>query len=350
MPDLMDELRAIAPSHEIPEWATKVAAGYEQGVDQTVRAVDSLLRVHTVSRSPSRRGLLVGLAAAVVLLALVAVTMWWRPWDNGVATPASTPSMTAASPDQRAAPTTARRQASGWVVQSSRMADALLCEGWNQKVTMGNGGCLNIKATLVGIDWSAIPWAQTGTDGTRAAEATVQGTLQGENFVVDKVLNQLLPTPTPGKVPSLCNATPVGGTKATDAEQLIRDLAMGYQTAWWSSTGSSSAGVLNIAVTAPYVESVRQLAASSSYHGAYCVGTLPGPAQNELNASSQSEQIVYLRGEGYAGLAAPRLDPMPRLNLRVTIRVPEQDAQVAAVYGKDWATYVFIDPIFTLVL
>jgi hypothetical protein len=40
----------------------------------------------------------------------------------------------------------------------------------------------------------------------------------------------------------------------------------------------------------------------------------------------------------------------PRVNLRVSIRVPEQDQQVAAVYGPDWATYVFVDPVFTLVL
>ena len=43
-------------------------------------------------------------------------------------------------------------------------------------------------------------------------------------------------------------------------------------------------------------------------------------------------------------------EPLPWLNLRVTIRVPEQDQQVAAVYGPDWATYVFVDPEFTLVL
>jgi hypothetical protein len=44
MPDLMDELRAIAPSHEIPEWATKVAAGGrgESSQPTVVRGVDAL--------------------------------------------------------------------------------------------------------------------------------------------------------------------------------------------------------------------------------------------------------------------------------------------------------------------
>lgn len=127
-------------------------------------------------------------------------------------------------------------------------------------LTMDQGGCINTVSSLVGIDWSAIPWATTGTDGTRAARATVKGTLQGEDFAVDSVVNETLPTPTPGKVP-------------------------------------------------------------------------------------------YLVGAGYSGVATPQpTDPKRRVNLRVTIRVPEQDQQIAAVFGPDWAAYVFVDPVFTLVL
>jgi hypothetical protein len=63
-------------------------------------------------------------------------------------------------------------------------------------------------------------------------------------------------------------------------------------------------------------------------------------------------QISYVSGKGPHNMFSGPLQtgPLPRVNLRVTIRVPEQDAQVEAMYGPDWATYVFIDPTFTLVL
>jgi len=69
----MDELRAIAPSHEIPAWATKVAAG-GQGEDApptVVRALDTLRLPETVPGTRRRTSWLLELAAVVTLIALV---------------------------------------------------------------------------------------------------------------------------------------------------------------------------------------------------------------------------------------------------------------------------------------
>jgi hypothetical protein len=353
MSDLMDELRAIAPSHEIPAWATKVAAGYEQGDERpVVRALDTLRLPATVPGARRRTGLLLGLAAVVALIALVAATVWWQPWNPRVATPASPPSAMETAPDQKPAAATARRQASGSIVQSPTMSSAVLCEAWRQDITMDQGGCINVISTLTGIDWTAIPWAKTGTDGTRAAAGTVQGTFQGESFAVDSVLETILPTPSPAPELKLCSAAPLAGTTTKDAEQLVQSLVDGYQTVWWTGATSTSAGVLNIAVTADYVGSTRDAVKNSSYKGAYCVGTLPGPTFGDINRMDPATQISYTSGigsrNGFSGTL--QTGPLPRVNLLVTIRVPEQDAQIAAVYGSDWASYVFVDPLFTLVL
>jgi len=234
------------------------------------------------------------------------------------------------------------------------MAKALLCEAYMPTLTMDQGGCINTVSSLVGIDWSAIPWATTGTDGTRAARATVKGTLQGEDFAVDSVVNETLPTPTPSKVPSLCRVSPVSGTKESDAEVVNWNLVDGYQSVWMSGATSDSAGVLNVAVTAEYVNAARDVVTRSGFKGAFCVGTLAGPSLMDINNMERdlfNGKVPYLVGAGYSGVATPQpTDPKRRVNLRVTIRVPEQDQQIAAVFGPDWAAYVFVDPVFTLVL
>jgi hypothetical protein len=234
------------------------------------------------------------------------------------------------------------------------MTSAVLCEAWMPNLTMDKGGCINTVITLTGIDWSAIPWAKTGTDGTRAAGATVQGTLQGENFAVDAVLNKMQPTPAPSVAPSLCNASPVVGTKVADINVINWNFVDGLQTTWPSRATSDSIGVLNIAVTADYVSATRDFVTKSGYKGAYCVGTVPGPSMADINTLQRAldgNKIPYFAGIGQVPLlAAQQVGPLPRVNLRVTIRVPEQDQQIAAVYGPDWATYVFVDPVFTLVL
>jgi hypothetical protein len=352
MPDLMDELRAIAPSHEIPEWATKVAAGgrEESAQPTVVRGVDDLRRSERAPGARRRTAWSLGLAAVVALIALVAATVWWAPWQPKVATPAGVPTTMKTAADQRPAESTARRQASGYIVQSPTMTSAVLCEAWRQDLTMDQGGCINVISTLTGIDWTAISWAKTGTDGSRAAAATVQGRLQGESFAVDTVLNKMLPAPAQVADPSLCSAAPLAGTKQADAEQLVQSLVGGYQAVWWTGATVFSAGVLNIAVTADYVGSTREAVKSSSYKGAYCVGTLPGPTFVDINRMDPA-QISYYTGSGQRPfLSATHVGPLPRVNLIVTIRVPEQDQQIAAVYGPDWATYVFVDPEFTLVL
>ena len=88
MPDLMDELRAIAPSHEIPEWATKVAAGGrgESSQPTVVRDVDNLRRSERAPGARRRTAWTLGLAAVVALIALVAATVWWAPWQPKMAT------------------------------------------------------------------------------------------------------------------------------------------------------------------------------------------------------------------------------------------------------------------------
>jgi len=352
MPDLMDELRAIAPSHETPEWATKVAAGgrEESAQPTVVRGVDNLRRSERAPGARRRTAWTLGLAAVVALIALVAATVWWAPWQPKVATPAGVPTTMKTAADQRPAESTARRQASGYVVQSPTMSAAVLCEAWKPEVTMDQGGCINVISTLTGIDWTAISWAKTGTDGTRAAAATVQGRLQGGSFAVDTVLNKMLPAPAQVADPSLCSAWPLAGTKPAEAEPLVQSLVDGYQATWWTGASVFSAGVLNIAVMADYVGSTREAVKSSSYKGAYCVGTLPGPTFADINRMDPA-QISYYTGRGQRPvLSATQVGPLPRVNLVVSIRVPEQDAQVEAVYGPDWATYVFIDPIFTLVL
>src|SRR5664279_3672483 len=352
MPDLMDELRAIAPSHEIPEWATKVAAGgrEESAQPTVVPGVDDLRRSEKAPEARRRTTWSLGLAAVAALIALVAATVWWAPWQPKVATPAGVPTTMKTAADQRPAESTARRQASGYVVQSPTMSAAVLCEAWKPEVTMDQGGCINVISTLTGIDWTAISWAKTGTDGTRAAAATVQGRLQGGSFAVGTVLNKMLPTPAQVADPSLCSAWPLAGTKPAEAEPLVQSLVGGYQAVWWTGATVFSAGVLNIAVTADYVGSTREAVKSSSYKGAYCVGTLPGPTFADINRMDPA-QISYVTGRGQRpALSATQVGPLPRVNLIVSIRVPEQDAQVEAVYGPDWATYVFIDPIFTLVL
>jgi hypothetical protein len=252
--------------------------------------------------------------------------------------------------DQKPAAATARRQASGSIVQSPTMSSAVLCEAWRQDFTMDQGGCINVISTLTGIDWTTIPWAKTGTDGTRAAAGTVQGRLQGESFAVDSVLETILPTPSPAPELKLCSAAPLAGTTTKDAEQLVQRLVDGYQTVWWTGATSTSAGVLNIAVTADYVGSTRDAVKNSSYKGAYCVGTLPGPTFGDISRMDIT-QISYASGTGPHSLlyGQPSI-ALPRVNLRVMIRVPEQDPQLAAVYGSDWAAYVFVDPLFTLVL
>jgi len=356
MPDLMDELRAIAPSHEIPEWATKVAAGgrEESAQPTVVRDVDDLRRSERAPRTRRRTAWSLGLAAVVALIALVAATVWWAPWQPKVATPASTPTAMETAPDQKPAAATARRQASGHIVQSPRMTSAVLCEAWMPNLTMDQGGCINTVITLTGIDWTTIPWAKTGTDGTRAAGATVQGTLQGESFAVDAVLNKMQPTPAPSVAPSLCDVTPVAGTKVSDAAVINWNFVDGFQATWPSRATSESIGVLNIAVTADYVSATRDFVTKSGYKGAYCVGTVPGPSMadiNNLQRALDGNKIPYFAGIGQVPLlAAQQVGPLPRVNLRVAIRVPEQDQQIAAVYGPDWATYVFVDPEFTLVL
>jgi len=355
MPDLMDELRAIAPSHEIPEWATKVAAGgrEESAQPTVVPGVDDLRRSEKAPEARRRTTWSLGLAAVVALIALVAATVWWAPWQPKVATPASTPTAMETAPDQKPAAATARRQASGYIVQSPRMTSAALCEAWMPNLTMDNGGCINIVITLTGIDWSTIPWAKTGTDGTRAAGATVQGTLQGENFAVDAVLNKMQPTPTPSVAPSLCDVTPVAGTKASDASVINWNFVDGFQTTWLSRATADSIGVLNIAVTSAYVSSTRDFVTKSGYKGAFCVGTVAGPSMMDINNMQRALSTVnipYSLGIGHGGLTPAPSGPLPRVNLRVTIRVPEQDQRIAVVYGPDWATYVFVDPVFTLVL
>ena len=351
MPDMMDELRAIAPSHEIPAWATKVAAGGHEPTDDhpVVPGVGRLQRFDRPPLARRRTNLLLGLAAVVALVALVIAAAWWKPWEPRVAPPAAKPTTMTTALDQKPAPATARRQASGYIVQSPTMTSAVLCEAWRQDLTMDQGGCINVISPLTGIDWSTIAWAKTGTDGSRAAAATVQGTLHGESFAVDSVLDTMLPTPAPTSEPSLCSAVPLTGTKTTDAEQLIQSLVGGYQAAWWTGATSSSAGVLNIAVTTDYVGSTRDAVRNSDYKGAYCVGTLPGPTFYDINRMDFS-QISYASGTGPHSLlyGQPSI-ALPRVNLRVMIRVPEQDAQIAAVYGPDWAAYVFVDPLFTLV-
>ena len=354
MPDLMDELRAIAPSHDIPAWATKVAAGGHEPAEgqPVVRGMDVLRLAPRLPGGRRRTSVLLGLAAVAALVALVIATAWWKPWEPRVATPAAKPTTMTTAADQKPAAATARRQASGSIVQSPTMSSAALCEAWRQDITMDQGGCINVISTLTGIDWTTIPWAKTGTDGTRAAAGTVQGTLQGESFAVDSVLETILPTPSPAPELKLCSAAPLAGTTTKDAEQLVQSLVDGYQTVWWTGATSTSAGVLNIAVTADYVGSTRDAVKNSSYKGAYCVGTLPGPTFGDINRMDPATHISYTSGigsrNGFSG--PPQTGPLPRVNLLVTIRVPEQDAQIAAVYGSDWATYVFIDPIFTLVL
>jgi len=72
---------------------------------------------------------------------------------------------------------------------------------------------------------------------------------------------------------------------------------------------------------------------------------------NNMQRALSTVTIPYSSGTGYGGFSTPvQSGPLPRVNLRVMIRVPEQDDQVAAVYGPDWASYVFVDPVFTLVL
>jgi hypothetical protein len=356
MPDLMDELRAIAPSHEIPEWATKVAAGgrEESAQPTVVRGVDNLRRSERAPGARRRTAWTLGLAAVVALIALVAATVWWAPWQPKTATPASVPNAMQTAADQKPAAVTARRQASGYIVQSPSMTSAALCEAWMPNLTMDKGGCINTVITLTGIDWSTIPWAKTGTDGTRAAGATVQGTLQGENIAVDAVLNKMQPTPAPSVAPSLCDVTPVAGTKASDASVINWNFVDGFQATWPSRATSDSIGVLNIAVTSDYVSSTRAFVTKSGYSGAFCVGTVAGPSMMDINNMQRALTTVtipYFAGIGQVPLlAAPQVGPLPRVNLRVTIRVPEQDQQIAAVYGPDWATYVFVDPVFTLVL
>jgi hypothetical protein len=352
MPDVLDELRAIAPSHEIPAWASKVAAGAHEPAEgqPIVRGVDALRLAPRTPGGRRRTSLLLGLAVVVALVALVIAAAWWKPWEPRVATPAGVPTTMKTAADQRPAEATARRQASGYIVQSPTMTSAVLCEAWRQDLTMDQGGCINVISALTGIDWSTIPWAKTGTDGSRAAAATVPGTLQGESFAVDTVLNKMLPAPAQVADPSLCSAAPLAGTKQADAEQLVQSLVGGYQAVWWTGATVFSAGVLNIAVTADYVGSTREAVKSSSYKGAYCVGTLPGPTFVDINRMDPA-QISYYTGSGQRPfLSATHVGPLPRVNLIVTIRVPEQDQQIAAVYGPDWATYVFVDPVFTLVL
>ena len=352
MSDVLDELRAIAPGHEIPSWATKVATGGHEPPEgqPIVRGVDTRGSLHRPSGPRRRTAWTLGVAAVVALIALVAATVWWAPWQPKVATPAGVPTTMKTAADQRPAESTARRQASGYVVQSPTMSAAVLCEAWKPEVTMDQGGCINVISTLTGIDWTAISWAKTGTDGTRAAAATVQGRLQDGSFAVDTVLNKMLLAPAQVADPSLCSAWPLAGTKPAEAEPLVQSLVNGYQATWWTGASVFSAGVLNIAVTADYVGSTREAVKSSSYKGAYCVGTLPGPTFADINRMDPA-QISYYTGSGQRPfLSATHVGPLPRVNLIVSIRVPEQDAQVEAVYGPDWATYVFIDPVFTLVL
>lgn len=352
MSDVLDELRAIAPSREIPTWATKVADGGHEPAEGRpgVRGVDALRLTPRTPGGRRRTSLLLGLAAVVALVALVIAAAWWKPWQPRVATPAAKPTTMTTAADQKPAAATARRQASGSIVQSPTMSSAVLCEAWRQDFTMDQGGCINVISMLTGIDWSTIPWAKTGTDGTRAAAGTVQGTFQGDHFAVDAVLETILPTPSPAPELKLCSAAPIAGTTTKDAEQLVQRLVDGYQTAWWTGATSTSAGVLNIAVTADYVGSTRDAVTSSTYKGAYCVGTLPGPTFGDINRVDLT-QISYASGTGPHSLlyGQPSI-ALPRVNLRVMIRVPEQDQQIAAAYGSDWATYVFIDPVFTLVL
>src|SRR5665647_1558222 len=267
MPDLMDELRAIAPSHEIPEWATKVAAGgrEESAQPTVVRGVDTLRRSARAKGTRRRAAWTLGLAAVVALIALVAATVWWAPWQPKMVTPASVPTAMQTAADQKPAAATARRQASGYIVQSPSMTSAALCEAWMPNLTMDKGGCINVISPLTGIDWSTIPWAKTGTDGTRAAGATVQGTLQGESFAVDAVLNKMQPTPAPSVAPSLCDVTPVAGTKVSDADVINWNFVDGFQTTWLSRATSDSIGVLNIAVTSAYVSSTRDFVTKSGY-------------------------------------------------------------------------------------
>ena len=72
---------------------------------------------------------------------------------------------------------------------------------------------------------------------------------------------------------------------------------------------------------------------------------------NNMQRALSTVTIPYSSGTGYGGFTTPvQSGPLPRVTLWVMIRVPEQDDQVAAVYGPDWASYVFVDPVFTLVL
>jgi len=144
MPDVLDELRAIAPSHEIPAWATKVAAGgqAEPAQPPSVRGVDRLHRFERAPRARRRTAWTLGVAAVVALIALVAATVWWAPWQPKVAAPASVPTAMQTAPDQKPAATTARRQTSGYIVQSPSMTSAVLCEAWMPNLTMDSGGCI----------------------------------------------------------------------------------------------------------------------------------------------------------------------------------------------------------------
>ncbi len=106
-------------------------------------------------------------------------------------------------------------------------------------------------------------------------------------------------------------------------------------------------------MTADYVSSTRDFVKKSGYKGAYCVGTVAGPSLMDINNMQRSlstVKIPYSSGTGHRGFAPVQSGPLPRVSLRVTIRVPEQDQQIAVVYGPDWATYVFVDPLLTLVL
>ena len=106
-------------------------------------------------------------------------------------------------------------------------------------------------------------------------------------------------------------------------------------------------------MTSAYVSSTRDFVTKSGYKGAFCVGTVAWPSVMDINNMQRALSTVnipYSLGIGHAGLTPAPSGPLPRVNLRVTIRVPEQDQQIAVVYRPDWATYVFVDPVFTLVL
>lgn len=203
--------------------------------------------------------------------------------------------------------------------------------------------CRGERVAVTGLTWEDIAWANT-VDGVRWAAAAVTGTFSGTGFAATRALAPSDPEaaslPTFPQLPaypdSLCT-DPESGKGSGDANDvLVANQSLTGFLGWWMSPEPH---VLNVAFAADQVEAGRKVALAT-FDGPVCVGTIPGPSYQAIEAARVAAEKV-------PGVQATELRPTASGNhLEVLVLHDGSKPSLAAALGDAWE-FTLVTPIFT---